>query len=71
MSYIQYITKGDMRWDQLAVLAYGDPTNFEPIVMANRSIDITAVIPAGTRLNIPIIETVETVDPNQTPPWKR
>ena len=71
MSYIQYITKGEMCWDELAVKAYGDPTNFEPIIMANRTIPITAVIPAGTKLNIPIIEQTVEGNLNSVPPWKR
>ncbi len=70
MSYIQYITKGEMRWDELAVLAYGDAQNFEPIITANRTIPINATIPAGTSLNIPIIDQIESLNPNQLPPWK-
>lgn len=55
MSVVQYITKGDLRWDELALIAYGDISELEKLIVQNKKIPITAIIPAGTRINIPII----------------
>lgn len=67
----EYITmKGD-RWDTVAYKAYGDATRITEIVEANPDVPVTPVIPAGTRLNIPIIETANELDVSLLPPWKR
>lgn len=71
MSFIQHTIKGDKRWDELAVEAYGDPNQIETITEANRTISLSAIVPAGTKINIPIIEQDEVVNPNNVPPWKR
>lgn len=72
MSYIQTITKGDLRWDELAILAYGDEKEIEPLAISNRGIPLSAVIPAGTKVNIPIVEQEEVIEnTNSLPPWKR
>lgn len=70
MANQQYKVKTNERWDNIAFKAYGDPSMIEGIVQANPDVMITAVIPAGTVLEIPILDA-ETVDTtSQTlPPW--
>ena len=70
MSYIQHIVKGRIRWDQVALTVYGDVNKIEPILIANPSIPIEATIPAGTKINIPVIEQAEIISNNIVPPWK-
>lgn len=72
MSVVQYITKGDLRWDELALLAFGDVTELEKLIVQNKKIPITEIVPAGTKLNIPIIEvSTAPTSANNLPPWKQ
>lgn len=68
--FTQYQTVGDERWDNVAWKCYGDASRYPEIAAANRELPLTDVIPAGTVLQIPIVEPV-TVDANLLPPWKR
>ncbi len=70
MPNYQYVVTTPDRWDNIANKAYGDPGLIQGIVEANPDVDITAVIPAGTILNIPII-TIEAQDTDTAdlPPW--
>lgn len=70
MAIQQYIVKSDERWDNIAFKAYGTTANIEIIIKANPNVDITPVVPAGTILNIPIIdeETLST-STDILPPW--
>lgn len=72
MKTYQYPLKTDERWDNIANLAYGRPGLIEPIVRANPDVFIVPVIPAGTILEIPILEEeeVETQTSSESlPPW--
>ncbi|HZP45360.1 MAG TPA: tail protein X [Candidatus Binataceae bacterium] len=66
---IVHITTVGERWDLIAWNYYGDPTLYSAIILANNSIPISPVLPAGTQLLIPLLQ----VSPAQTvnlPPWK-
>lgn len=70
---IPYTVETPKRWPDIANLAYGDPGKIDELLRANPNIEIEAVIPEGTILNIPIIlEDTETIVSNDLlPPWKR
>lgn len=68
----QYTLKSDDRWDNIAQLAYGVPGKIEDIVALNPNVLITAVIPAGTILNIPVVEAEDAIPAAELlPPWLR
>lgn len=69
-NFTEYITIDGDRWDTVAYKAYGDPMRYPEIAAANRTVALDAVLKPGTRLNVPVLETVE-VDTNLLPPWKR
>ena len=69
---IVIVTQGQKRWDSLSYEAYGNDFDFEKIQKANPTIPLMAIIPSGTSVIIPLVEsTSEAVDPNNLPPWKR
>jgi hypothetical protein len=61
---------GDQRWDTIAQLAYGDCTKIADILSANKNLEVHAIIPGGTIINVPIVE-VAPVDVIGLPPWKQ
>lgn len=67
--YYEYITKDGDRWDLIAYEYYGDPTQYEPIIVANPDVPIVPILPSGLKLKIPVTEEndVITID---LPPWK-
>jgi phage tail protein X len=67
--YILHITRTGERWDLLAWRYYGDPTDYNPLIMANPSVPIEPVFEAGISIAVPILakSTLVTVD---LPPWK-
>ncbi len=67
--YILHITKAGERWDLLAWRYYGNPTDYNPIIMANPGVAIEPVFDAGISLAVPIVQksTLVSVD---LPPWK-
>ena len=70
MSTTTYIVQSPEKWDEVAFKAYGDPYKVGPIIEANPNVGITTVLPAGTVLNIPVVEAPE-ANKNLLPPWKR
>lgn len=67
--YLTHITTEGERWDQLAWHYYGDAHRYQPIVDANRHVPITAVLPAGLTLAIPLLEPEAAA--GDLPPWMR
>lgn len=67
--YITHITYAGERWDLLAYHYYGDPTHYEPIIMANPLVPIEPVFEAGIVIDIPII-THQNILSSDMPPWK-
>ena len=77
----EYITTQNQRWDQVAYLAYGvislvrdDGTSYpamQPIIEANPNVPIVDKLPAGTILNIPVIDSNTPKTNNALlPPWQ-
>lgn len=72
-SFTEYRTLEGDRWDTVAQKAYGDPTQYQQIIAANPGIAISAQLPAGILLKVPVISTQVQSVQNQSslPPWKR
>lgn len=70
MSYLTHITTEGERWDSLAWRYYGDAHRYLPIIQANPHVPITAALPAGLSLSIPVLEQAATTS-EDLPPWMR
>lgn len=68
-TYLPHLTTEGERWDQLAYRYYGSAYRYEPIIRANPHVPLTAVLPAGLELRIPLLD-VESVT-EDLPPWMR
>ena len=70
---IQIEVKGGERWDNIALDVYGMASMMDVVINANPEIAIYDVIPAGTILNIPILNSSIEIktDTERLPPWKR
>jgi phage tail protein X len=66
---LTHITTEGQRWDQLAWHYYGDARRYLPIIQANAHIPLTAALPAGLTLAIPMLETAPLTE--DLPPWMR
>ncbi len=73
MANTQYRTIEGDRWDLIAYKAYGDATKFVGLLEANKPLAIEKVLPAGLKINIPILEDENSgsVQSDLLPPWKR
>lgn len=70
MSYLTHITTEGERWDSLAWRYYGDAHRYLPIIQANPQVPITAALPAGLMLSIPVLEQAASTS-EDLPPWMR
>jgi phage tail protein X len=70
MAVTEHICIGPTRWDWLAWKAYGDSTKIAAIADENPNLEVRCLIPAGTRVVVPVIE-VQPVDVIGLPPWKQ
>lgn len=68
--YYTYITKQDDRWDLIAYKFYKNANQFEQIIQANPNIERTAILSAGIKLKIPVINESSTIS-FDSPPWKK
>jgi phage tail protein X len=66
---LTHVTTEGERWDQLAWRYYGDAHRYQPIVDANPHVPISAALPAGLTLAIPLLEPVAATE--DLPPWMR
>ena len=73
MANTQYRTIEGDRWDLIAYKAYGDATKFVGLLEANKPLAISQTLPAGLKINIPILEDENSgsVQSELLPPWKR
>lgn len=71
MSSFNYVTVEGDRIDILAVRFYGGNAGIAIIADANPDVPLDAVFPSGTVLVIPIIESTESQNANDLPPWKQ
>lgn len=70
-SFTEHITTENERWDNIAYAAYGDAGAINSIIEANPTVPIVPLLPAGIRLQIPIVESVAVeIDETIMPPWK-
>lgn len=67
--FIPHTTTEGQRWDQLAWQYYGDAHRYTPIIEANPHVPITAELPAGLTLAIPVLEAAPSAQ--DLPPWMR
>ncbi|WP_432719837.1 tail protein X [Jeongeupia wiesaeckerbachi] len=67
--FLTHITTQGQRWDQLSVLYYGDPFQYERIIVANPHVPLLPCLPAGLTLSIPVIEQQDVSE--DLPPWLR
>jgi len=68
-----HITTAGERWDMIAWRYYGDAHRYPPLIAANPHVPITPALPAGIRLNIPVLahEAGQTLPKERLPPWMR
>jgi len=68
-----HVTKAGERWDTIAWAYYGDAHRYAPIIAANPHVPITPALPAGVRLNIPVLNRGSITSTNLAglPPWMR
>ena len=72
MADIVIITQGQERWDSISYKAYGSDFDIKKIQDANKTIPLQAIIPSGTKVIIPLVDsTAEAIDVNNLPPWKQ
>lgn len=70
VEYVEHVTVDGDRWDLLAWRYYGDPHGYERIITANPEVAITAALPGGLSLRIPVISDAPAASAD-LPPWKR
>ena len=70
MADIQYITRDNQRWCDIAFICYGDAGKVGLLTDANPSLPIDTILPSGVSIAVPTIE-VEILDTSILPPWKR
>lgn len=69
---INYTVKEGERWDSLAWKFYGSVKAMDALIEANPTIPLSAVLPAGMQVIVPILDnTSDTVISTNLPPWKR
>jgi phage tail protein X len=72
MATINYTTVEGERWDSVSFRVYGDAGLSKIIAEANPNVLITDVLAAGTKLDIPILEEMQTLPNSELlPPWQR
>lgn len=69
MSYYEYITQENDRWDLISYKFYSTPFLMDLIIKENPHVPIVPILPAGIKLYIPVIEE-KTIE-DELPPWKR
>lgn len=74
MAFVEYITKDSERWDSVCVKAYGTISEelMDGLVSSNTNVSLLPIIPTGTRMKIPVVESGEVqLATDLLPPWKR
>jgi phage tail protein X len=67
--FYTYITKENDRWDLISYKFYNTPTLYEEIIKANPEVPKDAVLSAGLKLKIPVLEKENHITFNN-PPWR-
>ena len=70
---IKYMVQEGELWTSVAYKAYGDEGKTEPIMAANPRVPITARLPRGLILYIPILSSADGIKiPSELlPPWQQ
>lgn len=68
--YLTHVTQDGERWDLIAWRYYRDVSQVPALIEANPHVPITASLPGGIQLSIPVIETPSATS-EELPPWKR
>ncbi|MGP8432040.1 tail protein X [Paraburkholderia fungorum] len=73
---IEHVTQQGERWDTLAWRYYGAPYDYGRIIEANPALDISAQLPSGVVVLVPVIplaqvQLTEQLGSSDLPPWKR
>jgi phage tail protein X len=70
--FIPYVSVANDRWDTIAWKYYG--AQFMPgigaLIEANPTVPISAVIPQGTSINVPILAAAPATSDEDVPPWE-
>lgn len=73
---IEHVTREGERWDSLAWQYYGNPYDYGRIIEVNPDLDISARLPSGIVVLVPILplaaaQAAEQLAATDLPPWKR
>lgn len=71
MANTEYLTIEGDRWDTIAFKAYGDASLYPGIQSANPFIPLIDTFEGGVRIQVPILEDIQSTDLSLLPPWKR
>ena len=73
MDIVYYIVQWEIRWDQLAYLAYGSIEYMADLLEANQSVACFDWIPIGTIMQCPVIldAAINPLPTNALPAWKQ
>ena len=70
--FIQYTTKDGERWCDVSQVCYGKASLMNVVLEDNPGIPLYDILPAGTILNIRIIDRVDVqTNLELLPPWKQ
>lgn len=68
---VYYKVESDMRWDQLAEKAYGDPHRMTDLLEANQEIGVYSYLPEGIVVACPVILDAAANPIGNLPEWKK
>ena len=58
------------RWDTLALLYYGDPLRYRPLLEANPELGNPTILPEGIVVKVPILDEQAPTTTADLPPWR-
>jgi phage tail protein X len=69
--FIQYVSVMGDRWDTIAWKNYGAQfmAGIGALIEANPSVPISAVLPQGTAIGVPILAQAASTSTEDVPPW--
>jgi phage tail protein X len=69
MNLVHNTLPGD-RWDRLAYFYYGDVAQMSLLIVSNKHLPVSEILPAGVQVFIPVMEATDDVANVGAPPWK-
>ncbi len=68
--FMTHIAKQGERWDSIAYRYYANPFAYHELLQANPQLPITATLPAGAVVAVPIVSpNNDSVVAQELPPW--